>query len=139
VQRQRLQLEDQRQLASHSKAWQVPHERPSTDVELVPGSHSPMPVHALAAPQRHVSEQVRLRVPHIGHGSVSVAPGSHSPAPMHALSGPQVHESRHVVTRVPHIGHGASRRSPGKHSQATHTPDAQRAPLSQPLVPGQQL
>ena len=132
-----LQPSDHWQRASHSNAWHAPQLTPPTDVDVLPGSHSPMPVQADASPHRHASEQVRLRVPQRSQGTVSTMPAVHSPMPVQSPRGPHVQLSRQVWTRVPQRSQGISRRSPGEHSQAAHVPETQREPAAQGIVPGQ--
>jgi hypothetical protein len=132
-----LHVRDQWHVSSQAKAWQTPQLTPPTVVEVVPRAHSPEPVHALTRPHLHALEHVRERVPQKSQEVVSTSPAVHSPMPVHAPTGPHVQLGRHVCVRIPQRSQGMSRRCPGVHSHAPHTPDSQRPPAAQGLVPGQ--
>lgn len=57
--------------------------QPVVEVVVVPGAHSPSPLHAPAAIQVHSVLQRASCVPQLPHASVSVVPGMHTPSPVH--------------------------------------------------------
>lgn len=61
--------------------WPAVH--PIVEVIVVPGEHSPSPVHAPAAIQVHSVLHRAICVPQLPHASTSVVPGVHVPSPVH--------------------------------------------------------
>lgn len=97
-------------------------QRPHACVPVVPGMHTPSPVHAPST-QRREALHVRVREPHIPHGAVIVAPGVHSS--ISHVPASNTHASLHVSARDCPAAQPASVRvtSPGEQGPSpVHVP-----------------
>lgn len=107
---------------------QSPHEV----VPVVPGTHTPSPMHA---PYSHVRVELqkRSREPHIPQVTVSSAPGVGHASARHAIVSTNVQASSHVTSRVWPDGHPSEVViiAPGAHSpSAVHAPVGSQVQLA---------